>query len=971
MKEQRRFSHSLGCALKLKQAALGASMVGALVASAILGREDALAAAPCLEAVGSVVTVKPGEAVPCNGASQSMNLRAARNEFESFQVVIQAGGAALNGVRVTATALTGPGGTIPAGNLTIYREKYYDVTQPSDLQEGGTGLWPDALIPQKDYIYGETRNAFSHAGFDLDIAAGENRVAWIDVLVPRNQAAGDYSGQINVQADGFNQQVAVELEVLPFALPSSPSLKTVFLQQADTAGVICKAHYGGQDCPSPDIKYRLHALYARAGLENRTSISLQHAPPDYPLARTLFGKYIAPYIKGTSPDVPEWSPLRLVGGEMSHVVFLDWCLTYDEGCFTSWRDTSRELGFEDKMLFAPCDEPNTGLFDHPTAFSDWKKCWDNQARAEELWPGIGQFVTAAIQDADGIGSNAGVSAATWIDFLIPPIKWMDNKRGYGSEYRFQGNQRDIAGYNDWLAGAPGRELWLYFGCESHGCEESNHDYYEGWPDYSIDQKPFQARAMGWLAFIYRVAGEYYWNTTQMLETAWTDQYDFGGNGDGTFFYPGKPCQNGIGCIGGANHIPLESIRLKRLRDAREDYEYLILAQEAGGDAATLAKALFCDGCLDGWMYKTSHVTQAELDSARDALIGMIDTPEPQSCDDPGAILGTNNGETLRGTAGADIICGLGGRDILIGLGGNDLLVGGGDFDYARYDTAPSAINADLQAGRVTGGHGADTLVEVEGVVGSDHNDTLYGDGGMNSFWGMGGNDEIRGLGGFDYAEYKEAPSGVTVSLVSRTSSGGDGNDTLSSIEGVAGSDFADVLTGNGVRNELFGLKGADRLSGGGGHDELFGDEGNDRLTPGAGDDLVNGGAAADTVIYAGATGVAVNLGTTAVTVQGVNIAAGRGRDLSGTQHGNDQLAGVEHVVGSSARDVLVGGAQVNRLSGGGGNDTLQGAGNNDNLVGAAGNDGMEGGPHAANPPGDRCTGGAGTDTRIGCESGSG
>ena len=42
--------------------------------------------------------------------------------------------------------LHGAGGTIPATDVTVYREAYYDVVHPSDL-EGAPGRWPDPLIP--------------------------------------------------------------------------------------------------------------------------------------------------------------------------------------------------------------------------------------------------------------------------------------------------------------------------------------------------------------------------------------------------------------------------------------------------------------------------------------------------------------------------------------------------------------------------------------------------------------------------------------------------------------------------------------------------------------------------------------------------------------------------------------------------------------------------------------------------------
>ena len=60
---------------------------------------------------------------------------------------------------------------------------------------------------------------------------------------------------------------------------------------------------------------------------------------------------------------------------------------------------------------------------------------------------------------------------------------------------------------------------------------------------------------------------------------WVSQFDFGGNGDGTLYYPGTPAK-----IGGTKHIPIESIRLKLLREGMEDYEYMHLLSTLGNDS---------------------------------------------------------------------------------------------------------------------------------------------------------------------------------------------------------------------------------------------------------------------------------------------------------------------------------------------------------------------------------------------------
>src|SRR5262249_29589593 len=78
--------------------------------------------------------------------------------------------------------------------------------------------------------------------------------------------------------------------------------------------------------------------------------------------------------------------------------------------------------------------------------------------------------------------------------------------------------------------------------------------------------------------------DYCWGATCGGQSdPWVSIYAFGGNGDGTLFYPGTPAK-----IGGTTPVPVPSMRLALIRDGMEDYEYLH-ALEAAGDAAT-AKA---------------------------------------------------------------------------------------------------------------------------------------------------------------------------------------------------------------------------------------------------------------------------------------------------------------------------------------------------------------------------------------------
>src|SRR6267142_6180970 len=110
-------------------------------------------------------------------------------------------------------------------------------------------------------------------------------------------------------------------------------------------------------------------------------------------------------------------------------------------------------------------------------------------------------------------------------------------------------------------------------------------------------------------------GELYYEVTMAYFSGdpWVNQTAFGGTGDGTLFYPGTPAK-----IGGQTEIPVESLRLKDIRDGMEDYELLNMAKQLGLGEQAKAIAL-------GVYPKTYQATTspAALDAARAELAGLI------------------------------------------------------------------------------------------------------------------------------------------------------------------------------------------------------------------------------------------------------------------------------------------------------------------------------------------------------------
>ena len=200
-----------------------------------------------------------------------------------------------------------------------------------------------------------------------------------------------------------------------------------------------------------------------------------------------------------------------------------------------------------------------------------------------------------------------------------------------------------------------------------------------------------------------------------------------------------------------------------------------------------------------------------------------------------------------------------GNDILQGRGGADILDGGDGRDNAYYADSATAVTVDLATGTGSGGDAeGDTLISIENLTGSAFDDSLHGDGENNILRGGAGDDLLEGRRGadtleggtgFDTASYEHSVVGVTVSLLTGLSLSGDAaGDTFLSIEGLRGSAFADMFSGDGNANTLEGGAGDDALRGRAGADFLDGGAGADRFVYGAVTDSTKDLAGRDTIL---------------------------------------------------------------------------------------------------------------------------
>ena len=190
------------------------------------------------------------------------------------------------------------------------------------------------------------------------------------------------------------------------------------------------------------------------------------------------------------------------------------------------------------------------------------------------------------------------------------------------------------------------------------------------------------------------------------------------------------------------------------------------------------------------------------------------------------VVAGHGNDVVIGNTAVNRLEGRAGDDILDGGAGADTLDGGPGDDYAYYLDSGIGVLVRLHNANAVkyGDAEGDTLIDVEHIIGSNHNDVLAGDGEDN------------------YLD------------------GGDGDDVL--YGGPAGGD--------------------DEMYGGNGDDRIFGGKGNDMLTGGEGNDYLKGGPGEDTFIIDGDDMDVLYGGTEKDTFQFFpsNVGGGSIRDFS-------------------------------------------------------------------------------------------
>jgi Domain of unknown function (DUF4091) len=498
-----------------------------------------------------------------------VQISSAKNEFESFQVHVQAQGSAV-ALTVTMSDVTSveTGTTLSAAtNVLVSREAYMDITEVSD-ENGMTGLVPDALIPAIDPYLHEPRNAFP-----FTVPAGQTQSVWVDVFVPPDTPSGYYTASVTVMnGTTVLATLPVVLSVWDFALPSTSTLRSMFGMSWN--GMCVQAYGGYNQCGQypgsnndPDTGVEsTHVANGTLMLDHRLSIDIVYAGPtdlDAGGNWTHFDTLYGPFLNGTASTI--------LGG--ASLTSLRYQTPISVPVMTDWATHFEAQGWIARLLEYNCDEP-------PNGTCTWA---ESLSEAEEVNQASTAFSTLLTADYAGANANGLLQA---IDILSPVVDELDPMSGT--------NQRST--YDTWLTES-GKQIWWYQSCDEHeSCENGTPGPASStWASYMIDATPMRNRVFQWLAYMNDIQGELYYAMDYCWAAScgpngdvtdpWVSQYYAGGNGDGTLFYPGT-----VAHIGGTTPVPVSSLRLEYIRDGMEDFEYLNLLAAAGDQSFALAQA---------------------------------------------------------------------------------------------------------------------------------------------------------------------------------------------------------------------------------------------------------------------------------------------------------------------------------------------------------------------------------------------
>ncbi|MBN2310623.1 MAG: DUF4091 domain-containing protein [Candidatus Hydrogenedentes bacterium] len=521
---------------------------------AVAAMACALAAAePAISLSAVPGTVRVRATVPVEGAKAAA-IACARNEAESFQVIVRAEGGSLGAVSAEMSPLRREDGAeLPAECVTLYREAFVPIRYSAPHATCPPGLVPDPLVPFKHPYSGSPiemprwrNNALDGAPFGavgFDLWEGHQQPLWVDVAVPRDAAPGVYTGTFRVTAKGVSAaEIPVEVRVWNFTLPDGPTHENHF------GGVGRVARYLGLAEDSEEffeIEERYAAMMAAHRINPEIPGHLMPKPGEDGaiVVDDETDRAITEFIERhhvTNIGVPRAPFKDVLGADREKA----------QNFYRSWYAHLEGKGWAKGAYLYMLDEPNDK--------DAYERVRQLGAMVAEGEPRLRRLVVEQpyTQKADwGTLDEA-------IDIWCPLFAFIHEP----SVKRVQAQGDAVWSYTALTQRAPGGYYPEY-----EAVAEADPPYWE------LDFPVLSYRIAPWLNRRYGITGLLYWSAVYWgspNRNPWLDPgFRIRWNCEGALFYPGD-----MAGIDG----PVASIRLKNLRDGMEDYEYFALLDARGG-----------------------------------------------------------------------------------------------------------------------------------------------------------------------------------------------------------------------------------------------------------------------------------------------------------------------------------------------------------------------------------------------------
>lgn len=481
-----------------------------------------------------------------DGNVASVALAAARNESESFQILMRSD-AAVRAVRVEPGDLVGPGGAVlKAADARVFRQHPFQLTVASHRNsQFRPGWYPDALIPSKHPMTGETLHGARLTAMPFDLPAGQTHGFWVDLVVPPGALPGQYQGVYRVTGEGVNAvEIPVTLTVWGFELPRVSTMATALGSPAHRLrGYYRKRAQQGKEKEPADWD-AVDAQCARLLSEHRINAT----PPKnlQPVAQPD-GSFVIPseQIDALRAFVDQYHvnalqtvhPRSVVKDpEAERAKLHAWLRSFDRAA----KELERPVLFYTYLLDEPNDEE---------AYRYVQK-WGRAIREANS-----ALKVMVVEQPQTQNPNWGDLYGA-VDIWCPLFCLFDEQPAKARQ-------------------ALGETIWTYTAlCQGKAMS----------PWWQTDFPLLHYRVPAWIAWRYGIRGILYWGGLTFwdhVEDPWMNPETYNlrkqgkgpiFNGEGSLVYPGRA----VGYDGIAS-----SLRLKALRDAIEDYEYLAILQRLG------------------------------------------------------------------------------------------------------------------------------------------------------------------------------------------------------------------------------------------------------------------------------------------------------------------------------------------------------------------------------------------------------